>query len=560
MTRPFARRTRLPRLARGIGALAATIAVIVAGAMPAAAHGDQHKHADKVQQEYHEGTTLPLVSSPNVNFVTNFPESQAISGCFAKSAPYFYISSLDSLSVFDVSNPTQPRLTGTLDNVTFENEAMTCGERKAGKGPNKYTERFVLIGVDMHQASSDDLAHVNTGDGQELVIIDVTDPTNPTIRSRASATTSTHTVACVDDTDCRYAYTAGNDGDNGTGSFSIFDLTDLDNPHEVDSDPSTAKVDPFASPTAAHKWNFDEAGYGTHTGYDGSSIFDVSDPLHPKLITTTGKAGTGTDPDYPGYNDFIHHNSFRPNAGAFKPNSPPSYENGNVLLVTEEDYLETDCSKAGSFQAWHVTALDGTPGAIVPLDKVELADLGNFAVPDYAFCSAHWFDYHPSGIITVGFYGGGMQLVDARDPQDLKAYGHATWPGSEVWDAYWVPDFEEKGGSGHVGTGGLTNIVYTVDLVRGLDVYTVDLPKQSSESLLSSSTDDAAVLGSGEAGGQPLQASGQLTNSTRTSAQARAADLSPGWLPESSYGAVLAGLLLFGAGYGVARRRRARPD
>ena len=37
--------------------------------------------------------------------------------------------------------------------------------------------------------------------------------------------------------------------------------------------------------------------------------------------------------------------------------------------------MQTDCTKAGSFQAWHVRSLDGTPGAIVPLDKVELADL-----------------------------------------------------------------------------------------------------------------------------------------------------------------------------------------
>ncbi len=41
-----------------------------------------------------------------------------------------------------------------------------------------------------------------------------------------------------------------------------------------------------------------------------------------------------------------------------------------------------------------------------------------------------------------------------------------------MWDAYWVPQRNKNG----VATGGKTNIVYTVDAVRGLDVYTVDLP------------------------------------------------------------------------------------
>ena len=77
-----------------------------------------------------------------------------------------------------------------------------------------------------------------------------------------------------------------------------------------------------------------------------------------------------------------------------------------------------------------------------------------------------------TGIVTVGYYGGGTQLVDARDPRDLKPYGHAVWGASEVWDSYWVPDYNRN----DVKTDRRTNIAYSVDLVRGLDVYTVDLP------------------------------------------------------------------------------------
>ena len=469
---------RLRITLRSAATLAA--ATLLLGSAPSAtAHGDADR-VERLRAEYAPGTNVPVLTSPNVSLVSSQPGAAGISGCFMRTAPLFVMSNLDSVRVFDVSDPLQPRLTGVLPSLQFENEAMNCGERQTAAG----IMRFALIGVDLYHASPDDIEHVNdpaTG-GYELVVVDVTDPANPRIRSRAPGTTSTHTVSCVEGTDCRYAYSAG------TGSrFSIFDLRDLGRPREVDSNPDKRGTQPFGSPTAGHKWNFDNSGYATHTGWNGSGVFDVSRPRHPRLVTTTGTAGRGQDPDHPGYNDFIHHNSLRPNAKAFRPGTPPSFANGNVLLVTEEDYMQTDCAKAGSFQTWHVRRLDGSPGAIVPLDKVELADLGSFPVPQDAFCSAHWFDYHPSGIVSVGYYGGGTQLVDVRRARDLRPYGYATWGASEVWDAYWVPRYGRDGVAG----AGRTNLVYSVDLVRGLDVYAVDLPGGQDP-------DDELALGSAD--------------------------------------------------------------
>lgn len=472
-------------LRRPLSLLAATAALLATSAVtaPASAHGDADR-IERLRTGLAAGRNIPLIASPNVDLLASVPGATGISGCFMRTAPLFVMSNLDSVRVYDVSEPAAPRLTGVLPSLQFENEAMNCGERRTRAG----TERFALIGVDLYQASPGDIQHVNdplTG-GAELVLVDVTDPAAPRIRSRVRGTTSTHTVACIAETDCRYAYSAGSDG-----AFSIFDLRDLDRPRELDSDPGKPGTQPFGSPTAGHKWNFDAAGYGTHTGYDGSSVFDVTRPRRPKLVTTTGLAGRGDDPAFPGYNDFIHHNSFRPNARAFRPNAKPSFANGNVLLVTEEDYMQTDCAQAGSFQTWHVKRLGGRPGQIVPLDKVELADLGSFPLPHGAFCSAHWFDYHPSGIVAVGFYGGGTQFVDVRNPRKIKPFGHATWGVSEVWDTYWVPRYTKAGLAR-----GKTNLAYSVDAVRGLDVYRVDLPGRAAPatSPARGSTNPFAVL------------------------------------------------------------------
>ena len=489
---------------RRVAAVLAALPLLLAPLAPAAAHDDSGAPDPRLAPDRVAGlaeiggSSIPLVTSDNVAFEGNFPDTLGISGCFSKTAPYFYMSSLDSISVFDTSDPLKPRLTGMLDNIVFENEAMTCGERKGKKGT---AERFVLVGNNLHDySSSDPEGSAGSTLKNELIVVDVTDPAKPFIRSRLTTTTGDHTVACINETSCDYAYSSG-----GRGKFSIVDLRDLDQPVEVDADPSVAGTQPFASPTAGHKWNFDDAGFGIHTG-KGSGVFDVSDPRDPQLVTTTGRAGEGFNPDGTrnGYNDFIHHNSFRPNAERFVADAPPSVENGNVLLVTEEDYEDVDCSTAGSFQAWHVRRLDGTPSAIVPLDKVELADLGTFPLPVGGFCSSHWFDYHPSGIVSVGFYGGGVQLIDVRDATDLTSYGSAVWGASEVWDSYWVPVYNKTGKA----TGKRSNILYSVDLVRGLDVYSVDLPKTKSAGdggLLSPPLAlSSAPSGPGSSSGAPL--------------------------------------------------------
>jgi hypothetical protein len=88
-----------------------------------------------------------------------------------------------------------------------------------------------------------------------------------------------------------------------------------------------------------------------------------------------------------------HHNSWWPHRPRFEAGRRAELANGNVLLVTEKDYEQTDCS-------------------------------------------VHWFDYHQSGIVAGAYYNGGVRLIDARDPRDLKSFGFAFGAASETWDSY----------------------------------------------------------------------------------------------------------------------------
>jgi hypothetical protein len=457
------RRTVLGPFLAALTLLASGLALTPAAA---AGEGDADRLAD-ARASLDLDAAAPLLSSDNVRQLGANPSQVGISGCFLQTRPLFVTSGLDSVRVYDVEDGARPELLGVLPNLVFENEAMNCGERRTRDG----VRRFALLGIDLYQASPDQIDHVNVGGG-EVAIVEVTDPANPRIVSRVASSTGAHTVSCVEDTDCRYAYTSGDSGSDGKpGTFSVIDLRKLGKPREVDRRPGKAGLQPFRSPTAGHKWNFDNAGFATHTGFEGTSVWDVDEPVRPRLVTTTGAAGRGEDARHPGYNDFIHHNSYRPHARKFRPGARPRLDNGNVLLVTEEDYEQTDCSRAGSFQTWWVKRLDGRPDKVVPLDKVELADLGNFPLPQGAFCSAHWFDYHPSGIVAVGYYGGGTQLLDVRDPRRIRSWGYAHQAASEVWDAMWLPVYRDG-----TMTRRKSNVVYSVDLLRGLDVYVVDVP------------------------------------------------------------------------------------
>ena len=440
---------------------------------------------------------IPSVTSDNVTLLAGIPETDAISMEFARTGNFAYVSSLDTISVLDLEDPKDPVLRGTLVNALFENESMTYGERVI----DGELVRFVIAAVDIYQASPDDLEHVNLGDGLEVVIVDVTDPDNPTIRSRTpvgdapgAVTTSTHTVQCVDQADCRYAYSAG-----GGSEFSILDFTDLDAPVQLETSPSPAAGPGDStegqgfSRGAGHYWDFDTAGLGWHTGSGGAAVFDVSDPTNPVVLNATNELGRGKP-----INDFILHNSMRPNAEAFKPGAPPSIANGNVLLVTEEDYAdegdEVVCSEAGSFQTWHVPDLDGADyragnpdlikpdlGSIAPLDQVIApVDFGGGAsTPVSGFCSAHWFDVHQDGFVALGHYGAGLRILDVRDAREIKQFGYATGVATQVWDAYWVP---QRDAAGVAIPGQKTNIVYTADAVRGIEVYEVDLASAADDS------------------------------------------------------------------------------
>src|SRR5918998_1373204 len=171
---------------RVLTALVGTLAIFALSAAVPVAHDPRDQRPNRGTSP--SGVHVPLVTSPGVRLVDTFPETQGISGEFARTGSYFYVSSLDSISVFDTSDPLHPRLTGTLPNLVFENEAMTYGERRV----DGELQRFVLVGNDLYNATVDPATGPQRGriGGGEVIVVDVTEPGAPRVPSPTPGSSS----------------------------------------------------------------------------------------------------------------------------------------------------------------------------------------------------------------------------------------------------------------------------------------------------------------------------------------------------------------------------------
>jgi len=381
-------------------------------------------------------------TSPNVEHLLTIPDAVAVSAKFvtdsAGQAQWMYLSTWQGLSIYDVSRPELPVLTAKLPLPNFENEDIDGNANIA-------------------IVSTDGLT------GGMVYIIDTTNKALPVIKSTYVAKEGGgHTSNCVDNCE-RYIYTATGD------RLNVVDIADPAHPKItlVDWDPAVGP---------AHDIDQDDKGIVWMTGYDGGAGFaihplttGVSDaikaktatasPTNPVKITDMVVDGVNEGQN-PEINDFILHNSKRPTAARYAQTAGKSrIATGGVLTVTEEDYVP-NCDGQGRFHTFDATGSVERGAPLKVLDTFKLAEgtldpvAGERAVGTL-FCSAHWFTVKHN-IVAIGWYAAGTRFLDISNPRDIRQVGYAVSVDQETWASYWVP--------------GSSNIVYSIDLERGLDV------------------------------------------------------------------------------------------
>ncbi len=396
---------------RLVHALIASLA-IAAAALPAAAQG--------------AALEPPLAASGNVHLLDHVPGSAA--GMNFKDH-YAFVSGWGGITVLDIAQPASPRVAATLPLPHFENEDVDlCGN--------------TLLVVNDREAK--DL-------GALMYVINIAQPTSPTVSAvlplglTGNGRGSGH-IANFVKPDCTQAWVDGGD------HVEVVDLTFPSAPRSLGKFESAASLsDAFK---VSHDTELDSTGTVWNVGGGGAAGYRLTaDPLAPQLLGTTGTAGRNPSP----YNDFILHNSQR---------------RGNSLLITEEDYIDTDevppggCRGQGKFETWDVSKL--ASGAITPVGTWETELNGMFTggavdskAPVTVNCSSHWFDAQ-SGVAAVGWYEQGVRFLDYRRPADITQVGYYIPANGSTWAAYWSPT-DPKG-----------EIVYTADAYRGVDVIRID--------------------------------------------------------------------------------------
>jgi hypothetical protein len=368
----------------------------------------------------------PLAASSNVHVLSHVPGSAA--GMNFKDH-YAFVSGWGGITVLDIAKADSPQLVGALPLPHFENEDVDlCGN--------------VLLVVNDREAK--DL-------GSIMYVVDISTPASPTVEAvlplglTGSGRGSGH-IANFVKPDCTQAWLDGGD------HVEVVDLTDPRAPHSLGKFESAASMsDNFK---VSHDTELDSTGTIWNVGGGGAAAYKLTtSPLNPQLLGTTGDAGRNPSP----YNDFILHNSQR---------------RGKSLLVTEEDYVDTDevppggCRGQGKFETWDVSQLKS--GAITPQDTWETELNGMFTggvvdskAPVTVNCSSHWFDAK-AGVAAVGWYEQGVRFLDYRTPTDIQQVGYYIPANGSTWAAYWSPT-DPNG-----------EIVYTADAYRGVDVLKID--------------------------------------------------------------------------------------
>jgi hypothetical protein len=418
--------------------------------LPAAADPDPLQHLTKdaektvtklIRKDPNVGdTSVPGgFTSPNLEYVGTLPNESPGVGARVLTVgdqKRLYVSSVQGLSIYDVTKPAAPVLLGHLELAHWENEDITVSRDGRTVLMSEFTGTYMHV----------------------IQILDGPAGTLVPVPQGFTAGPSGHIVDCIDAA-CDWVY-----GSEGV----IIDLRDKSNP--VIREENWARMNGL--PTNGHNVNFDASGL-LWTDTTPIAALDVSDPLNPVAVVKGDKVVQTSN------RTAYQHNNIRPNADLYQPRKgaqtgATDLRAGELLMGNGETNFTGTCnSGSGPFATYKIT--DMTPGTT---DALEFVDVlrpvsGQYADGDPAVntlgCSGHWFSIQPSDIagdtapatydVAAAWYEHGTRLlsVDAATGKITQRGFFQPVVGSAS-AAHWIDD----------------EYIYVVDYERGIDVLRYD--------------------------------------------------------------------------------------
>jgi hypothetical protein len=388
----------------------------------------------------------------------------------------FYVSSVQGLRIYNIDDPALPILIGAFEIPNWENEDVSVSK----DGKTVLMSEF-------------------TGTGYTYVF-QVSDPVGPlgtvTITlGDALPLSAAHIVDCIDDA-CDYFY--GSEG-------QTWDARNKTNVVELPAAQSWGQLIRAQMPEGSYNFgsghnlevngDYDLDGDGDLERVATADttpivMMDVTDPLAPRLITTSeredhGELGTQYQHNNK-LNGFAVHQTRDLEADPVVYDAegrPTNLRTGELMLGNGETNFTGTCgSGSGPLTSWSAAGWDqGEPIRGIQTFRPVSGQYdgpdgsgGNPAVNALG-CSGHWFDVRPDDadasdiIVAAGWYEHGTRVirVDGRTGafEQLGFYQPVVGSASA---AHWVVD-----------DSGI--FIYTVDYVRGVDIlrYTPEAPAET---------------------------------------------------------------------------------
>jgi hypothetical protein len=381
-----------PVLRRSVLAALGSAVALVVMAAPALAHPGHLSHAGMPGASSLFAVPFPAggpstggYSSPNVEFVKNFPQHTDSAGG-RKLGKYFYITTERDLTIYDVSDPPNPVQVGHMLLPEFGQPVFTEEDPDTNG-------RILLV-----------------SNGGILMVIDVSDKTAPALMSTV-ANADDHTVSCV--LDCTWSY-----GSDGT-------IVDLRNPAMPRRSDVNWQVATGGNRTPSQEHDVTEVSPGiVLSSTQPLRLIDVRfDPENPVLLQAT--------PEEPGR--FVHANLW------------PGGGTDDYVLVGGEA-VGPGCAdhRSASFSTWDARAWRET-GQISQVDEFRIAPglPTEGRAPDSSFC-VHWFDEHPyyrnGGLVSIAWYEHGTHFLNIGSDGQISEVGWFLGGGGQASAAYWIDE------------------------------------------------------------------------------------------------------------------------
>lgn len=332
--------------------------------------------------------SLPVIFADGVELIANIPEPITATGARLVKG-YLYVSSGNGLHIFDVSEPTEPLLTGTLD---LFHDPYYVQEDIDTNG------RIAVVGVGVGQTES-----------EKLLVIDVSDKTAPTVVGSLDRPAD-HTLTCV--LGCRYVMADGGD---------VIDIRD----------PSTPKVvgnwnENLPIPSSAHDVTEVSPGLVVTSSNPVYLLDARRDPTKPRVLGQFGLA------DELGDSVYAHGNLW------------PRRAQDAILLLGGEKV--GPCSKSPNAALFTFDVSEWRASGVT--EQLDSFHLDNGSPTDgnavYNTNCAHWFDDHPDfnngGLVAMAWYEHGTRILEVDREGQITERGYFLPLDGSVWGSYWITD------------------------------------------------------------------------------------------------------------------------